>query len=317
MEQNIYLSYKEFLDNYDKDLKQWLDVYEEGSEEDFILELRDFYKDRGQKIEKAVSFGIGTEILYDDGTRGEVKDVGFKDYFLIMECKLRDYICKENNINQSDCKGSISENNINVMDYWERVNWAVERVSGSYYRDVVFSNNIKDYYASILFDYWIHNILKIFFNYELDDYWGVILHFDEVKYKNFQLSIPKILKFLDERMQGLRAIKTTIITPLISEEKILDFSDEKTKVKLIVLEKLGVIDYIKSIQQDEKNVNQTAGILSLIMGCKKDILYSYIRPMLQGYRDDEDKNSPYKNKKNVTDADKVIHKLKLKPDFDN
>ena len=90
-----------------------------------------------------------------------------------------------------------------------------------------------------------------------------------------------------------------------------DFSDNEDKVKLIILEKLGVIDYIKSIQQKPEVISHTAEILSSFTGIKSNSLYSYLRPMISPQRDDSDKNSPYKNADNLLKANRQIHDLKI------
>ncbi|MEY8761668.1 hypothetical protein [Chryseobacterium tongliaoense] len=91
-----------------------------------------------------------------------------------------------------------------------------------------------------------------------------------------------------------------------------DFSNNADKEKLIILEKLGVIDYIKSIQTKPETIQHTAEILSAIIGIKSTTLYTYLRPILNANRDDTDNNSPYKNPENLLNANKIIQKLKIK-----
>ena len=91
-----------------------------------------------------------------------------------------------------------------------------------------------------------------------------------------------------------------------------DFSNNEDKEKLIILEKLKIIDYIKSIQTKPETISHTAEILSAITGINSTTLYTYLRPMLNANRDDADKNSPYKNSDNVLNANKTIQKLKIK-----
>ena len=92
----------------------------------------------------------------------------------------------------------------------------------------------------------------------------------------------------------------------------LDFSDNSDKVKLIMLEKLGVIKYIKSIQTKPETISHTSEILSAITGIPSTTLNSYLNPMIRPYRDDQDKNSPYKNPENLVKAEKELIKLKIK-----
>lgn len=91
-----------------------------------------------------------------------------------------------------------------------------------------------------------------------------------------------------------------------------DFSDNKLKERIIILEKLGIIDYIKSMQEKPETLTHTAEILSAFTGLSSGTLYSYILPILQANRNDSDKNSPYKDPENLRRANKTLNKLKIK-----
>lgn len=91
-----------------------------------------------------------------------------------------------------------------------------------------------------------------------------------------------------------------------------DFSNNENKEKVILLEKIGIIDFIKEKQSNPNNIKQTAEILSSFTGIKSATLYSYLRPILSPHRDDTDKNSPYKNPENIQRANKTLHKLPIK-----
>lgn len=92
----------------------------------------------------------------------------------------------------------------------------------------------------------------------------------------------------------------------------LDFSNNTDKVKLIMLEKLGVIDYIKTIQTKPETISHTSEILSTITGIPSKTLNTYLYPMIRPHRDDDDKNSPYKNPENCQKAERELIKLKIK-----
>ena len=91
-----------------------------------------------------------------------------------------------------------------------------------------------------------------------------------------------------------------------------DFSNIPDKVRLIVLEKLGLIEFIKSIQSKPDTISHTSEILSVITGIEIKTLNTYIYPMLRAIREDDHHNSPYKNPDNVLNANKVLYKLKVK-----
>ena len=69
-----------------------------------------------------------------------------------------------------------------------------------------------------------------------------------------------IEKTVLERFQPQQPTATEVGTP----EN--DFSDNEDKVKIIILEQLGIIDFIKSKQQKSETISHTAEILSSITG---------------------------------------------------
>lgn len=67
---------------------------------------------------------------------------------------------------------------------------------------------------------------------------------------------------------------------------------------MIILEKLGIIKYIQSIQNDSINEMETARILSSFTGIKIGTIAKNLGVMLGHKKNDSHKNSPYKNPKN-------------------
>ncbi len=129
-------------------------------------------------------------------------------------------------------------------------------------------------------------------------------------------NLNKIREFLNVNILtlGMEITNNNIKNSLTLNNNTLpeyDFSDNEDKVKLIILEKLGVIDYIKSIQQKPATISHTAEILSTFTGIKSKSLYTYLRPMICPVRDDNDKNSPYYNAENLPKANRQILKLKI------
>ncbi len=129
-------------------------------------------------------------------------------------------------------------------------------------------------------------------------------------------NLNKIREFLNVNILtlGMEITNNNIKNSLTLNNNTLpeyDFSDNEDKVKLIILEKLGVIDYIKSIQQKPETISHTAEILSTFTGIKSESLYTYLRPMICNVRDDKDKNSPYSNADNLPKANRQILKLKI------
>lgn len=126
----------------------------------------------------------------------------------------------------------------------------------------------------------------------------------------------KIIQFLNlEIIQEEIKIKNKASSTMpgqITDIPELDFSNNSDKVKLIMLEKLGIIDYIKSIQSKPEIISHTSEILSAITGIESKTLNTYLYPMLRAHREDDHKESPYKNPNNLLDAEKALQKLKIK-----
>lgn len=144
---------------------------------------------------------------------------------------------------------------------------------------------------------------------------------DLLKMREFKLNVidpfEEIIIFIEreietEKQNLLRFQGVKTDTPEQPETPELDFSDNTDKVKLIMLEKLGVIDYIKTIQTKPKTISHTSEILSTITGIPSKTLNTYLYPMIRPHRDDDDKNSPYKNPENREKAERELIKLKIK-----
>lgn len=139
----------------------------------------------------------------------------------------------------------------------------------------------------------------------------------------FQRQKEEVLRIINNEIQtekeklNLLRFQPQQPTATAMETPELDFSDNSDKVKLIMLEKLGIIDYIKTIQTKPDTISHTSEILSAITGIESKTLNSYLYPMLRPYRDDDDKNSPYKNPENLLKAETELIKLKIKNTDDN
>ena len=174
--------------------------------------------------------------------------------------------------------------------------------------------NIKDYNLNAFYIEAINIIKKYPSEYNYDKLELIIKTLDEIR-DNFD----DIIEFIDEKIQDekINLLRYSNNTNTEHTQKIEneipehDFSDNEDKVKLIILEKLGVIDYIKSIQQKPETISHTAEILSTFTGIKSGSLYTYLRPMICPVRDDKDKNSPYNNADNLLKANRQILKLKI------
>lgn len=83
-------------------------------------------------------------------------------------------------------------------------------------------------------------------------------------------------------------------------EGLIDLSDTKTSEKVIYLEELGLLDYIRAQSRHGISTNQLASLLSAITGDKPETLQSYINPI--NNPSVSQKNNPFNNSKNVLKA---------------
>lgn len=147
--------------------------------------------------------------------------------------------------------------------------------------------------------------------------------FDELAYSNFvvakfltELELDKIIEFLDgiihnEKINVYRNAGGGSKSKHIEDDVENDFSDTLPLERLILAEKYGVINLIKSLQTDPHNTNHTAEILSSITGIKSSTIAKNLGVMLGKAKNDFDKNSPYKNPKNLQAANNKLNRLKI------
>ncbi|TDW52502.1 hypothetical protein EV144_1011192 [Flavobacterium sp. 270] len=84
---------------------------------------------------------------------------------------------------------------------------------------------------------------------------------------------------------------------LQQSDEIIDLSDTTSTAKIVFLEKLGIIDFLRTKQPFNTSVNSMATILSAITGAQASTIQSMINPML---RDDvSGKNNPMNSRKAV------------------
>ncbi|GAA3732988.1 hypothetical protein GCM10022422_14520 [Flavobacterium ginsengisoli] len=90
-------------------------------------------------------------------------------------------------------------------------------------------------------------------------------------------------------------------------EVIVDLSDTTSTGKIVFLEKLGIIDFLRAKQPFNTSVNSMATVLSAITGTKASTIQSMINPML---RDDvSGKNNPMNSKKGVDTVEIKLAKI--------
>lgn len=98
--------------------------------------------------------------------------------------------------------------------------------------------------------------------------------------------------------------------PEASEIPENDYSDTVPLERMIILEKLGIIKYIQSLQNDKFNEKHTAEILSSFTGIIAGTISKNLGVM-GDKKNDKDKNSPYKNPKNLNLASNKLDKFNI------
>lgn len=88
------------------------------------------------------------------------------------------------------------------------------------------------------------------------------------------------------------------------ETEAIDLSDTKAIDKILYLQKLGVIDFLKGQQPFNTSVNSLASVLSAITSEKTGTLQPMLNPMLSKKVDD--KNNPLNSKKAVGRVEKQL-----------
>ncbi len=121
-------------------------------------------------------------------------------------------------------------------------------------------------------------------------------NFDNTNYhQDLKLGFEKKLKFLQKK-------KDKYYYNADSRE-ILDLSDTSAKEKIVFLNELKIIDFLKKNSEFSTSTNKIATLLSAITGEKAETLQSYLNPMANKFVDQ--KNNPYEN-------EKLVKKVKVK-----
>jgi hypothetical protein len=113
-------------------------------------------------------------------------------------------------------------------------------------------------------------------------------------------TVNKILLFLQHKTNELNQ-------PQQPEPEAIDLSDTIGIDKILYLQKLGVIDFLRVQQPFSTSVNSLASVLSVITGEKAGTLQPMLNPMLSKKVDD--KNNPLNSKKAVERVEKQLIKI--------
>ncbi|WP_420378809.1 hypothetical protein [Gilvibacter sp.] len=166
-----------------------------------------------------------------------------------------------------------------------------------------------------------------FIRYELEEE-GIF----EIKYKNvdealnrqIKSSLQKRFEFLQDRAYELGYRLSAVswdkyelesLTKAVDklEDTYPDLFDSNAKQKIIYLQELGIIDYLRGISKFGISNHKLASLLSAITGEHTNTLQSYLNPINNNTVDQS--NNPYENHKNVNHVRKMLSNLGLVPDL--
>ena len=274
MKSPIYLTYAEFISKYENDLSAYKLDYPDLTEREFLIELkRKYFKLQNFIERKTISF-------YDYNNNEEI-ETDLSWYCIMLNKRYGEFL-KFLKYQNEELENQHPEKE---LFSWER-NYEVIKIDYQFQLRY-FIEKSKDWDIS---EHWFYiNFVKF-------EEWSVIE--DIEKWKNFSFSKERIVNFIDNKLNN----ETTDDKEIIPEN---DFIDTPKLERMIILEKLGVIDYIKSLQNNPDNEKQTAEILSSFTGINSGTIAKNLGVML-GKKNDTDKNSPYKNPINLQLANKKL-----------
>lgn len=173
MKTPFYCTFTEFQQNYKTDFEQWKHIFADGSEIDFVNEVRSLYgmflDNSGREIDEEISsYWIPEEYP-------EYYPLSLMQYADLMKEKLIDFAQTNELMDFEDDFTFSLKNDIEILDFWEKC-------------------NIRTKGNGAVIDDQRHKYYKEFFTSN-----GISISFDEVKYRNFKFSIWKIKGFLTDR----------------------------------------------------------------------------------------------------------------------
>jgi hypothetical protein len=202
-----------------------------------------------------------------------------KDFFENYDSNLRDYLLQ--NIEHNEKSYIANQKNL-IKALFDAIEWQVKKVIDADYRIKALSNHL-------FIEYSLYHYNR---PYDEDK------DRDEVAY-NLILIYEKIDFFLKHKLQEHTTKKVGIDQP-----EAIDLSDTKAIDKILYLQKLGVIDFLKGQQPFNTSVNSLASVLSAITGEKSGSLQPMLNPILSKKVDD--KNNPLNSKNAVARVEKQL-----------
>ena len=124
---------------------------------------------------------------------------------------------------------------------------------------------------------------------------------------HYKIHFNKIISFLETKKTDLEIL----IPETVPETEPLDLSNTSAVEKIIYLNELGIIDFLRSKPEFMGSTNLMATFLSAITAEKPGTLQTSINRLINN--DTEDKNHPYKTKGTVNKIRQTFIDKKIKP----
>lgn len=122
-------------------------------------------------------------------------------------------------------------------------------------------------------------------------------------------SFKKVIQFIDSRIDKIKNENLIIPTKEIAEE--IDLSDSSKTEKIIMLYKLGILDFLKTKSPFNSSTNSLASAISGITGINITTVQSYINPIDNPSVDQ--KNNPLTSRKTLEKIEAKLTKIGFNP----
>lgn len=245
----IYYTYQEFETNYNSDFKQWLDLYPDGRELDFIAEVERKYSFFFTDIHERVSFMYyivvhcysHTKYLYS-------KNLEMEDFVSVLDSRLKSLIGHNPKIlqkilsNFSEIESLVYDN---LLERSELDEYNIEFYDIDKYKNFFFIKNYGN-------------------NFDLA--------FDYVKFKNFELSVNRIYDELECKKELLK--NNTTKSEISIQNKKNTATNYINDVKPNLLDRYNLANKVFGMDNIISKLDISAGekhkLLSIILDCNID-----------------------------------------------
>jgi len=289
-----YLSYDDFGKKYKDDLKEWLIHYPNGTE---LLYLEELEKDYSFYIENEEVNLVDVKIIPIYPTLNESSD--FYNWISLNELAL----ILEERINY------VLNNNIQIFN--EMIEEKAEYEDQNPFKNpTLFIYNDKfdindDFDSDDRLDLNTVIFYAPLFNFKDKDAYGYkkkLCHIsiNDLKVKDFELTIKQILKAIKERKEELENKDTCND----------DLPKSTAKQKIIYLNELGIIDLLRTKEPFSHSPSRLAPVLETILEEKPGTLQPYINALIS--KNLISTNYPYDLESNIEKVNKALEKVGFK-----